>query len=95
MQVLEVSNTTHYVVIGNGAAGNEAAWHLRQRDPASRITLITAGKLLFLNRYEFPKVLDGVSDWREFLVHSPAYYEERSGGGTRHGKCSGSQIGCG
>ena len=77
MQVLDVSDTTHYVIIGNGAAGNEAAWHLRQRDPSSRVSLITAGKLLFLNRYEFPKVLDGVVDWREFLVHPPAYYEEQ------------------
>ncbi len=77
MQVLDVSDTTHYVIIGNGAAGNEAARHLRQRDPSSRITLITAGKLLFLNRYEFPKVLNGVVDWREFLVHPPAYYEEQ------------------
>ena len=37
----------HYVIIGNGVAGNEAASCLRARDSDSRITLITAGRLLF------------------------------------------------
>jgi NAD(P)H-nitrite reductase large subunit len=32
---------------------------------------------LFLNRYEFPRVLDGVTDWREFLVHPPEYYVQQ------------------
>jgi NAD(P)H-nitrite reductase large subunit len=70
-------SATRYVIIGNGAAGNEAAWHLRQRDPASRITLITGGKLLFLSRYDFPRLVDGVVDWRELLVHFPQYYEDQ------------------
>ncbi len=67
----------HYVIIGHGAAGNEAARCLRQRDPGSRITVITAGKLLFLNRYQLPRIFDGIEDWREFLVHPPAYYDEQ------------------
>jgi len=67
---------THYVIIGAGAAGSEAAWHLRRRDPKSRITLITAGRLLLINRYELPRVFDGVDDWRELLVHPPQYYED-------------------
>ena len=68
----------HYVIIGNGVAGNEAAWHLRQRDPESRITIITAGRLLFINRYEFPKLFNGSADadWRDFLVHPPQYYAD-------------------
>lgn len=72
-----MQDATRYVIIGNGAAGNEAAWHLRQRNPDSRITVITAGRLLFLNRYEFPRVLEGVTDWREFLVHPPEYYDRQ------------------
>ncbi|MCU7879402.1 MAG: FAD-dependent oxidoreductase [Candidatus Thiodiazotropha sp. (ex Lucinoma aequizonata)] len=72
-----MNDTTHYVIIGNGAAGNEAAQQLRQRDPDSRITLVSAGKLLFLNRYRFPEVLDGVFDWREFLVNPPEYYNKQ------------------
>lgn len=68
----------HYVIIGNGVAGNEAAWHLRQRDPESRITIITAGRLLFINRYELPKLFNGHggADWRPFLVHPPEYYTD-------------------
>ncbi|MCU7848309.1 MAG: FAD-dependent oxidoreductase [Candidatus Thiodiazotropha sp. (ex Lucinoma kastoroae)] len=72
-----MNDTTRYVIIGNGAAGNEAAQQLRQRDPDSRITLVSAGKLLFLNRYRFPEVLDGVFDWREFLVNPPEYYDKQ------------------
>jgi NAD(P)H-nitrite reductase large subunit len=68
----------HYVIIGNGVAGNEAAWHLRQRDPDSRITIITAGRLLFINRYDLPKLFNGAGDgdWRQFLVHTPEYYTD-------------------
>jgi len=72
-----MNSSPHYVIIGNGAAGNEAAWHLRHRDPDSRITLITAGKLLFLNRYELPRVFEGVDDWRDYLVYPPGYYTEQ------------------
>jgi NAD(P)H-nitrite reductase large subunit len=69
-----MKDAPHYVIIGNGAAGNEAAWHLRQRDPDSRITIITAGTLLFLNRYQLPRVFEGLDDWRTLLVHAPEYY---------------------
>ena len=67
----------HHVIIGNGVAGNEAAWHLRQNDPDSRITIITAGKLLFINRYQLPRVFEDVHDWRRLLVHPPEYYREQ------------------
>ncbi len=67
----------HYVVIGNGVAGTEAALQLRQRDQNSHITMLTAGKLLSINRYEFPKVFSPCgSDWRDFLLHPPEYYDE-------------------
>ncbi|HJN23190.1 MAG TPA: FAD-dependent oxidoreductase [Rhodospirillales bacterium] len=72
-----MSHPPHYVIIGAGAAGCEAALHLRQRDPCSRITLIAGGKLLFINRYELPKVFHGVNDWRELLVHPPEFYDEQ------------------
>ena len=73
-----MNQSPHYVIIGNGAAGNEAAWHLRQRDRNCRITLITAGKLLFINRYELPRVFKGVDDWREYLVYPPEYYTKQA-----------------
>ena len=72
-----MAKSIHYVIIGNGVAGDEAAKHLRARDPASRITLVTAGKLLFTNRYELPGTVVNGGDWRDLLVHPPAYYDDQ------------------
>ncbi len=71
-----MAKTEHYVVIGNGVAGSEAAFHLRQRDENSRITMVSAGKLLSINRYELPKIFSSSTDWRDFLLHPPEYYDE-------------------
>ncbi len=68
----------HYVIIGNGVAGNEAAFQLRQREPESRITIVTAGRLLFYNRYELPRMFHEACDWRDFLVHQPSYYQDNA-----------------
>ena len=65
----------HYVIIGNGPAGDEAARHLRQHDKNCSITLITADRLLFIPRYALFEVLKGVDDWRTLLVHEPEYYQ--------------------
>ncbi len=67
----------HYVIIGNGVAGNEAAFHLRDRDRKSRITMVTASKLLSINRYELPRIFECPDrGWRDFLLHPPEYYDE-------------------
>lgn len=72
-------SSTHYVIIGNGVAGTEAALNLRERDQHSRITMITAGKLLSINRYELPKVFTNDSaDWRDFLLHPPEFYDRHN-----------------
>ncbi len=68
----------HHVVIGNGIAGSHAAAVLRERDRNSRVTVISAGALLFYNRYELPDIFRGRQDWVDYLVHPPAYYEERN-----------------
>lgn len=67
--------TRHHIVIGSGVAGSQAAATLREREPDSRITIVTLSSLLFYNRYDLPKVFRGVRDWREFLVQPPDYYE--------------------
>jgi 3-phenylpropionate/trans-cinnamate dioxygenase ferredoxin reductase component len=67
----------HYVIIGNGVAGNRAAALLRERDPDSRITIISIGGLLFYDRYQLPQVFGGKRDWRQYLVYPPDYYDER------------------
>ena len=71
-----MDSNQHYVIIGNGVAGNEAAYCLRQRDPESRITIITAGRLLFYSRYELPRLFHETCDWRDFLVNPVEYYVE-------------------
>lgn len=67
----------HHVIIGSGIAGSQAAEVLREREPDSRITIITMANLLFYNRYDLPKVFRGCHDWRDFLVHPPGHYAER------------------
>jgi NAD(P)H-nitrite reductase large subunit len=67
----------HYVIIGNGVAGNQAAAVLRERDPDIRITIISIGGLLFYDRYQLTQVFQGKRDWRDYLVYPPEYYEER------------------
>ncbi len=71
-----MARAEHYVIIGNGVAGSEAALHLRQRDQESRITMVTAGKLLSINRYELPKIFSCSADWRDFLLHPPEFYDK-------------------
>jgi len=71
-----MSTATHYVIIGNGVAGNEAASVLRARDPSSRVTILSPTTLLFFRRYSLPDVFRGRHDWRDYLVHPPAYYED-------------------
>jgi NAD(P)H-nitrite reductase large subunit len=71
-----MANALHYVIIGNGMGGNQAASILRERDPESRITIISAGSLLFYNRYDLPNIFRGCKSWVELLVNPPEYYEE-------------------
>ncbi|MDP6531226.1 MAG: FAD-dependent oxidoreductase [Arenicellales bacterium] len=70
--------STHHVVLGNGIAGNHAADVIRKRDPNSRITIISAGALLFYNRYDLPNVFRGQHQWVDYLVHPPEYYESQN-----------------
>lgn len=71
-----MAKPAHYVIIGVGIAGNQAAGTLRERDPDCRITIITLTSLPYYNRYDLPRVFRGCSDWRELIVHPPVYYEE-------------------
>ena len=72
-----MANAEHYVIIGNGMAGNAAAAALRERDPESRVTIVSAGALLFYNRYDLTAVFQGCESWVDLLVHPPEYYEEQ------------------
>lgn len=68
------SKPTHFVIIGTGPAGDEAASEVRQRDTEARITMVSAGKLPYIRRFDLHRVFDGVEDWRELVVHPPEYF---------------------
>lgn len=68
-------NRTAYVIIGNGMAGNRAAETLRERDPDGVITVVSAGTLLHYQRNRLSELFDGRTDWRDYLVHQPDFYD--------------------
>ncbi len=72
-----MGSVQHYIIIGNGMAGNAAAAVLRERDPDSRVTIVSAGALLFYNRYDLTAVFHGCDSWVDLLVNPPQYYEEQ------------------
>lgn len=69
-----MSAVPHHVVIGSGVAGNQAAETLRAQSPESRVTLITASRLPFFNRYDLPRVFRGERDWHRFILYPADYY---------------------
>ena len=69
-----MTTVRHHIVIGSGVAGNQAAETLRERDPDSRITMITISRLPFFNRYDLPRVFRGERDWRRFIIYPADYY---------------------
>lgn len=79
----------HHIVIGSGVAGSQAAETLRERDPDSRVTMITLSRLPFYNRYDLPKVFRGERDWRHFLVRPPRFYTEHRIGLRRASQVAG------
>jgi NAD(P)H-nitrite reductase large subunit len=73
-----MSSAPHLVIIGNGVAGNRAAEILREKDKDCRISIISAGALLFYNRYELPDVFKGRQDWRDYLENPPEYFADNN-----------------
>lgn len=71
------ASARHFVIIGNGVAGNQAAETLRDRDPDCRITILTNSRLLFYNRYLLPRIFLGQEDWQSMLAHPAAHYAQR------------------
>ncbi len=66
----------HYVIIGNGPAGNHAAVTLRQKAGKAKITILSDECLPF---YYKPKLTGFIADeitGEELVVRKPAYYEE-------------------
>ena len=77
----------HYVILGNGVAGMEAALALRARDGEARITLVSAEHDHFFSRPALMYVFAGQTSLRDTEPHDRGLYErmgfERSAGVSR------------
>lgn len=71
-------SSDHYVIIGNGPAGNSAADTLRREDPEARITILSDEKSLYYFKHRVPHYAVGGCE-PESLVIRPyrAYREQR------------------
>jgi len=67
----------HYVIIGNGAAGNRAADVLRANAPAARITLISDEFFHFYYRHRLTDYVTGACDETDLVVRPASEYQER------------------
>jgi nitrite reductase (NADH) large subunit len=68
----------HYVIIGNGSAGNRAADIIREGDADGRITLISAEPTPYVVRHELAPFLVEDREFESLSVHDPAWYEKRN-----------------
>jgi nitrite reductase (NADH) large subunit len=65
----------HYLIIGNGAAGNAAAESIRRLDPEGKIGIFTREKHFFYYRPALPDYLTGEKQLKDFTIHPAAWYE--------------------
>ena len=65
----------HFVIIGNGPAGNQAAFTLREKAPESRITIISREHGPCYKPYLIPEFIGGNADENSLFENSFAYYK--------------------
>jgi NADPH-dependent 2,4-dienoyl-CoA reductase/sulfur reductase-like enzyme len=68
----------HFVVIGNGPAGNQAALTLRELDPDARITLISKHLGGCFHPYLLPRMISGEISEEDIYLYSPSSYKENN-----------------
>lgn len=68
----------HYVIVGNGPAGNRAADVLRQKDGAGRVTIISDEAFSFYYRHKLPKFVAKKTDENGLIVRPYQEYKDRS-----------------
>jgi 3-phenylpropionate/trans-cinnamate dioxygenase ferredoxin reductase component len=66
----------HYVIIGNGPAGNSAADELRKNDPDARITIISDEFFPYYNRHMLRQYIIGEKSRKDLVVRSTAHYQK-------------------
>lgn len=70
-------NSDHYVIIGNGPAGNAAAFTLRENDPDAAITIISHENICFYSKPRLVKYLAGKVDEDALAVKTMDEYRRR------------------
>jgi len=68
----------HFVVIGNGPAGNQAALTLRDQEPDSRITLVSRHQGGSYRPHLLPHLISGEISEEDLYVFSPSSYKDRN-----------------
>jgi NAD(P)H-nitrite reductase large subunit len=67
----------HFVVIGNGPAGNQAALTLREKAPDARITLISRHQGGCYRPHLLPQLVSGKIEEEGLYVFSPSSYKDK------------------
>ena len=67
----------HYVIIGNGPAGNRAADVLRENDTDARVTIISDESFSYYYRHMLPKFAVGTKTEEELIVRPFTVYKEK------------------
>ncbi len=68
----------HFVVIGNGPAGNQAALTLSQNAPQARITLVSRERALFYKPYLLPDFIAGKIVEKEVYEAQPSQWDKQN-----------------
>ncbi len=68
----------HYVIVGNGPAGNRAADVLRQKDGAARVTIISHEAFSFYYRHKLPEFVAKKLNESRLIVRPYQEYKDRS-----------------
>ncbi len=67
----------HYVIIGNGPAGNHAADVLRETDDDARITIISNESLSYYYRHKLTEFIKGKAGEEELTVRPYSVYKDK------------------
>jgi len=73
-----MTNNNHYVILGNGPAGNNVAAFLRENDKGARITIISDENIPFYYKPGLTRYIAGELTESELMVKSLAFYREKN-----------------
>jgi len=71
-------NNDHYVIIGNGPAGNNAAATLRKNDKDARITIISDENIPFYYKPGLTRYIAGAIKASKLMVQDLSFYREKN-----------------